>query len=178
MSPAHRRYLVLQQSVGAAAVNFVLNAGLAALMFRRQDAVPLWGQQSIVGDTIGTTFMLPLLTCLIVTPLARGQMRAGRVTPLGWTHTSHPFLTWLPISTTRRGLILAFLCVALIGPPSVWALSALGIDTLSFWRFVLFKAGFAAGLAAVVTPVIAVWAIAGAEPAPVPPAPVPLAPLP
>ena len=168
MSPAQRKYLLLEQGVGAAVVNFVLNAGIAALIFHRYDVVPLWGQQSIVGDTIGTTFMLPLLTCLIVTRLARGQIRAGKVAALGWTRTSHPLLTWLPDNTGRRGLVLGLVCAALVAPPAVWVLSALDIGTMSFWRFVLFKATFAAALAAVITPVIALWAIAAAEPTPQP----------
>src|SRR5207249_1040211 len=104
MSPSHRRYLVLEQGVGAAIVNFVLNAAIAALLFYSQATIPLWGTQSIAGDTIGTTFFLPFLTCLIVTRVARGQMRGGRPIGLGWTRTSHPVLGWLPIGTLRRGL--------------------------------------------------------------------------
>src|ERR687888_395312 len=106
MSAAHRRYLLLEQGVGAAAFNFVLNAVIAWLMFRGEEEVPLWGQQSIAGDTIGTSLLLPLLTCLIVTRIARGHMRAGRVAPLGWTRASHPALGWLPRGTLARGLVL------------------------------------------------------------------------
>ena len=78
MSPAQRRYLVVEQGVGAAVFNFVLNAVIAWLMFRRQDVVPLWGQQSIAGDTIGTSLLLPLITCLVVTRLARGHVSLRR----------------------------------------------------------------------------------------------------
>jgi len=64
VSPAQRRYLLLEQGVGAAGFNFLLNAAIAWLMFRGADVVPLWGQQSIAGDTIGTSIILPFLTCL------------------------------------------------------------------------------------------------------------------
>jgi hypothetical protein len=160
MSPAHRRYLVLEQGVGAAVVNFVINAAIAAILFYGQASVPLWGTQSIAGDTIGTTFFLPLLTCLIVTRVARGQLRGGRPIGLGWTRTSHPLLGWLPIGTFRRGLAFGLLSTALVAPPAVWALAALHVTMLSFGQFIVFKAAFAAALAAVVTPIITVWAIA------------------
>src|SRR5438874_2612083 len=103
MSPAVRRYLLLEQGVGAAVFNLVLNAAIAWAMFRSVAVVPLWGQQSIMGDTIGTCFLLPLLTCLIATRLVRSHVRAGKVAALGWTRTSHPVLGWLPETPARRG---------------------------------------------------------------------------
>jgi hypothetical protein len=54
MSPEHRRFLVLEQGIGSALFNFVLNGAIAWLLFRSFERVPLWGQQSIAGDTIGT----------------------------------------------------------------------------------------------------------------------------
>ncbi len=166
MSPDHRRYLLLEQGLGAALVNFVLNALIAWAMFRGHDFVPLFGQQSIAGDIVGTTFLLPLLTCLIVTPLARGQLRSGRLAPLGWTTVSHPVLGWLPAGTFRRALALGAICTVIVAPIAI-SLLALQVTALSFWRFIAFKAIFAAVLAAFVTPIIALWAIAGtrAEPA-------------
>lgn len=161
MSPAHRRFLLLEEGVGAAVVNLLLNAGIAAMLFRQNALVPLWGQQSIAGDTIGTTFLLPLLTCLIVTPLARKQIRDGRLPVLEWTRESHPMLGWLPAGTARRGFVLGVLCTAVVAPLAIWALGAAHVSGMSYWRFVTFKASFAALLGAVVTPVIALWAIAG-----------------
>ena len=68
MSPGHLRFLLLEQGIGSAVVNFLLNGAIAWLVFRGVAQVPLWGQQSIAGDTIGTCFFLPFLTTLIVTP--------------------------------------------------------------------------------------------------------------
>ena len=162
MSPAVRRYLLVEQGVGAAVFNFVLNAAIAWAMFRSVALVPLWGQQSIMGDTIGTCFLLPLITCLVATRLARGHVRAGKVAPLGWTRASHPVLGWLPQSTARRGVALGLACIALLAPLAFIALGLLGVAGLPFWRFVLFKAVFAALAAALVTPLVALWAIAEA----------------
>lgn len=160
VSEQHRRYLILEQGVGSALINFLLNGVIAWLLFRALESVPLWGDQSIAGDTIGTAFLLPFFTCLIVTRLARGQVRSGRLPPLGWQRAMHPALGRLPRGTFLRALVLGFACVALTAPFSLWALDRGGVDHMSFWGFVAFKATFAAVLAAAVTPLIALCALA------------------
>jgi len=162
MSPAVRRYLLLEQGVGAAVFNLVLNAAIAWAMFRSVAVVPLWGQQSIMGDTIGTCFLLPLLTCLIATRLVRGHVRAGKVAALGWTRTSHPVLGWLPETPARRGVVLGIACIVLLAPLAFLALHLFGVASLPFWHFIAFKGAFAAFAAALVTPLVALWAIAEA----------------
>jgi hypothetical protein len=166
VSAAHRRYILLEQGLGAAIFNFLLNGAIAWLLFRRLETVPLWGAESIAGDTIGTSLLLPFLTCLIVTRLARRALRAGRLGPLGWTRVSHPVLRWLPQGTAARGGALAAICLVALAPPTLAGLAALGVESLRLWPFVAFKASFAAAAAAVVTPIVALWAIA--EPAPLP----------
>src|SRR2546428_6686539 len=137
MSPAVRRYLLLEQGVGAAVFNFVINAAIAWAMFRSVAVVPLWGQRSIMGDTIGTCFLLPLITCLIATRLARGHVRAGKVASLGWARASHPALGWLPRATARRGVALGLACIALLAPPALIPLGLLCVARLAFSRVVL-----------------------------------------
>jgi hypothetical protein len=122
--------------------------------------VPLWGPQSIAGDTVGTTFLLPLLTTLIVTPLARGALRAGRFEPLVWTRDVPALLRCLPSGTFGRGCVLGLLCTAIFAPLAIGALAACGVSEQTLLGFVVFKALFAGGLAALVTPAIALLAIA------------------
>ena len=160
MSPTHRRYLLLEQGVGAGVVNFGLNALIAWGMFRSADSVPLWGQQSIMGDTIGTCVMLPLMTSLIVTRVAHGQLRRGKMEALGWSRTSHPVLGWLPAGPVKRGLVLGALCALVLAPLAFLYLRVLEVEQLSVGEFILYKAGFAALAGVLVTPVIALWAIA------------------
>ena len=73
----HRR-LVLGQALGGAVINFFLNGGIAWLTFPPVDALPLWARGNCVaGDTIGTSFFLPLITCIILTLVTRKVLRGG-----------------------------------------------------------------------------------------------------
>ncbi len=159
MSPPLRRYLLLEHGVGSAVFNFVLNGAIAWLFFRKAVEVPLWGQQSIAGDTIGTTLLLPLLTCLIVTPMVRRHLEARDVGELDQSRMADALVRWLPASTFRRGLRLGVACGVVIAPLALSGLSALGITGMSLWRFIGFKAAFAAALAFAVQPLIALWVV-------------------
>src|SRR5438046_2433942 len=166
VSPAQRRYLLLEQGVGAAVFNFLLNAAIAWLIFRGAEMVPLWGQQSIAGDTIGTSIILPFLTCLIATRLVRGHVRSGKGAPLGWSRDTQPWLGWLPPGALARGLALGRAGLLVFAPPVLLAHVALGVTQHGLGGFVVFKASFAAAEALVVTPLVALWAIAEGPGAP------------
>ena len=161
MSSFHRRFILLEQGVGAAVFNFVLNAAIAWVTFRGLARVPLWGQLSIGGDTIGTSFILPFLTCLAVTRLARQRVQKGQLTRLEWTRDTHPMLGWLPEPTLKRALALGLAGLVLFAPPAIAAFYVLGIPDLSLRDFIVFKASFAAAAAALVTPLVALWALEG-----------------
>lgn len=163
LAAAHRTYALRDQGIGAAIVNFLINGAIAWLMFRSLAAVPLWGQQSIAGDTIGTGFFLPFITCLIVTPLTLRQVRSGTLPVPAWSRVDHPLLARLPRGAAARGAVLGAIGALLLAPPVVFALSALGVGELELWRFIAFKAIFAAILAALVSPLIALAAIGDAS---------------
>jgi hypothetical protein len=164
VSPEHRRYLVLEQGIGSGVFNLALNAAIAWLMFRGAATVPLWGQQSIAGDTLGTAFMLPLLTTLIASRVVRGHVRRGRVPAMAWPVAS--LGQHVPRRLGMRGAILGVVCLVAVALPATQALAAAGVAEMTLGRFVVFKALFAAGLAVVVTPLIARAALAdGAAPA-------------
>ncbi len=161
MTTAQKRFLLLDNGVGSVVVNLFINAVIAALMFRGAPEVPLWGLSSIAGDTIGTGFFLPLITSLIVTPLARRAVHDGRVETLGPTAAG---ADRMPKKTLWRGALLGVVGVLAVAVPTVVLLIALGVTTQRYWSFVAFKALFAAALGAVATPLIAVYAIAGYRP--------------
>lgn len=155
VTPVHRRYLLIDNGVGPLVTNLVINALIAWLIYRNATHVPLWGQSSIAGDTIATSFLLPLITCLIVTPLARGKVRAGQVPQLmraaSWK--------WLPHNTALRGVIIGIACLLVLTPVTLLGFRLLGINGLKPWHFVYFKGSFAALEGLLVTPLLALWAI-------------------
>jgi hypothetical protein len=170
LSDEHRRFIFWHAIVGAAVVNATLSALFAWLGVRHEDSVPRWDtplvqNPSTIADTIGTFFILPLLTCLIFTAVARRELRHGRVTPLGWDWSPRSVLRRLPKGALRRGLALGALCTAALGPPTVAFIVAIDVDDLSVGEFVTYKAIFGVVLGFVVTPIVALWALSEAEPA-------------
>jgi hypothetical protein len=155
LTPAHRRYLLVDTGVSPLITNLAINGVIAWLIYRNATHVPLWGQSSIAGDTIATSFLLPLITCLIVTPLARGKVRAGQVPQLmrdaSWN--------WLPHNALWRGIVIGILGLLVLTPVTLLGFRALGINALKPWHFVYFKSTFAAFEGLLVTPLLALWAL-------------------
>jgi hypothetical protein len=157
LSAAHRRLLIVDNGVGAAAFNFALNGAIAWLLFRSATHVPLWGQPSIAGDTLITAFLLPFLTCLIVSRLVARQVEEGRIPRLSEAPSAAS--SWSRRSPLQRGALLGAASVVLAAVPVVVALTLSGSAGFALWPFIGFKAAFAAFLAAIVTPLVAWWAL-------------------
>jgi hypothetical protein len=154
---AHRRLLIVDNGVVSALFNFLLNGAIAWALFRSAAHVPLWGEQSVAGDTLITAFLLPLLTCLIVSRLVTRQVEQGHVPPLRGANL--PFSGPSRLSTGVRGTLLGVTAMAFAAAPLVGALDASGFSGFALWPFVAFKAAFAAVLAAAVTPLVGWWAL-------------------
>lgn len=159
VTPQVRFHLIADQLVGAADINFLINAVIAWALFRALPVVPLWGPQSIMVDTLWTAFLLPFLSCLIVIPLERRAVRKGLLQPVAWRNPGHVLLRWLPRPTFLRALVFGVLVVLLVPWPTWAVLSLLGVEGMSFWGFWAFKSLFATGLAALVVPVISLCAL-------------------
>ncbi|MBT4865289.1 MAG: hypothetical protein HON53_09245 [Planctomycetaceae bacterium] len=159
MLPIQRRFLILEQGIGTGLINVVLNGVIALLLFHSVETVPLWGPLSIAGDTLATTFLLPLLLCLIATPLARRKVTSGTIPPLTRNRREHWLFRRLPERARLRAVVLGVICTLIVGPLALIALSWLKVTSLPFWDFIVFKALFAGGLAALLGPVVGLWAI-------------------
>lgn len=83
MHRAHRKLLLVDHVLGAAAINAAINGGIAWLLFGRASAVPLWGVDGMALDLLATGFLLPFLYCVIVTPMLRRAQRDGAVFAAG-----------------------------------------------------------------------------------------------
>jgi len=152
LSPAQRRWVYVNALVVTAVINLLVNAGLWS--------VPLVEKPSTVTDTIGTFFLLPLITCLLITTAVRYEIGAGRLMPLGASASARTFAQSLPATRLRRGVVLGALCTLALGPIAVLVLAAIDFSGLTTGQFVLYKAVLGVALGAVVTPAIAVLAMA------------------
>lgn len=161
LSDRHRRFLVVEQGLVPTLFNFVLNGAIAWALFRSATAVPLWGESSIGVDLLATGFLLPFLTCVIVSSLVVRHVRTGKVPPLPSAQLPHS--RWFQRSSSTRGLLLGAAGVLFGAVPVVWALSLGRAQPFSVFSFVVFKAVWAAMLALMITPVVGWWALASAS---------------
>lgn len=165
LGPAHRRWVAQNALLVTALINLLVNAGVAWVSLMGERRVPLWSvplleKPSTVTDTVGTFFLLPLITCLLCSTAVWHDMAAGRLPALGRGSTVHALAARLPATRLHRGLLFGASCTAALAPLSVLVLVITDFAGLTPGQFVLYKAALAVALGALVTPVIAVSAMA------------------
>jgi hypothetical protein len=160
----HRRWIVTRAFLATAAINAFVNVAIAWLSVRGQGAVPFWGvpiaETSVFWNVIGTLFLLPLITCLLTTAAVRRDVRLGSLDSLSRLRSAHPWLGALPASGLRRGAAFGGLGVGVLGPPLILALLVSSFPELTRGQFIACQAAFAVCLGALVTPLIALYAMA------------------
>jgi hypothetical protein len=161
LSHEHRRFLIVDELVVPAIVNFLLNAAIAWYFFRKLPSVPLLGTQSIALDTLVTAFVLPVLTALIAAWLVRWRVVRRKLSPIPTELLRAS--SWSRRSFLVRGARLGVAAVVLVAAPLVLLLPLVGIEHLSLARFIWFKASFAAGVGILVTPLLGWWALMDAS---------------
>jgi hypothetical protein len=154
LSAAQRKFVVGDLIVGPAIVNFLLNYGIAWVLFRSKGSVPLWGQDSIGGDSLITAVILTWLTALIVTRTTSAAIGKGKFSALSLAQAA----SWVRAMSARnawiRGVSLGLAAAIVIALPTIILLPQLGVSQLAAADFLYFKACFAAVLAMIVTPII------------------------
>jgi hypothetical protein len=154
LSRAHRRFLLVEHGVGAAAINFAVSGGLAWLESSAGTSVPLWGWSSVALDTLATAFVLPIVTCLLVSRIAQRQLAQHKVSPL--RRVQGPFGNGGDYSRARWGVQLGATAVFFFAAPVLFILTRLGVSSFAPWHFVIFEGVFGAALGFAFTPLI-VW---------------------
>jgi hypothetical protein len=169
----HRRWIVVNALFITALINLVLNALIAFLFTRGQPDVPFWArplsETSLLGDTLGTIFILPLITGLLATAAVHADERRGAFEPISLTE---PFDSWvkrLPAAGIRRGAAFGAIIFVFVAPPVAAILALIDPGTISCAHFIVYKGIFGIVLGALVTPVIAL--VAMTDPPPTAPAP-------
>lgn len=157
LDAAQRRWIWLNAVLITAVLNVVINAALAWAT-AGDEAVPLWstpvvGGPSTITDTAGTLFILPLITCLLVTTAVRREVREGRLARRA------DLLHALPRNRLLRGAIFGAFWFALLAPLAILLIVVLGFGDVSPEAFVLYKVILSVLFGALVTPFIALAAM-------------------
>lgn len=161
LSNRHRRFLLIEQGLGPAVFNCLLNGLIAWALFRSSTTVPLWGPSSVGVDLLATAFILPFLTSVIVSAIVTRQLGSGKVPAL--PPSQLPNWRWYLRSSSMRGLLLAAAGILFGTLPVLWALSLGQAQPFPVADFVAFKALWSALLALAVTPLAGWWALAHAS---------------
>jgi hypothetical protein len=164
LSESQRRWIVVKAIFATAAINLVINATLAWLSVQDQDGVPLWGaplaETTTFWNVVGTLFLLPLITCVLVTRIVRRDVGSGSLASLSRLRATYGWLAALPSTPWRRGVAFGAIALVALAPPLTLVLVASGFPELTRGQFVAYQAVFTVALGAVVTPVIALYAMA------------------
>jgi len=163
----HRR-LVLGQALGGAVINLFLNGWLAWATFPPVETLPLWARGNCVaGDTLGTSFFLPLITCIILTLVTRKVVRGGSIP---WIPRAElPTVSRiLPNNFIGRGALVGLACALTVGLATLGLLTALGVDAMTRSQVTTYKAVYTVLLGLLVTPLFA-WRAFADGPTPTPP---------
>ena len=148
-------YLLIGHGVIPFFINVVVNVALGLLTFGGGDEVDVWAaEKGAVADFLGCCFFLPLITCLIATPIVRRQAAAGVVSRIpgedapAWLRRFQGSLLPRALKWGAAGLVVLAIPVA-----GTWCLAA--EPTVGTTGFLVGKALFAGALGVVVTPLIA-----------------------
>jgi hypothetical protein len=162
--PDQRRWVVLKALLGTAVINLVANAAIARVSVGGATTVHLWAvplvdKPSTVTDTVGTFFILPFVTSLSCTRAIWSDVRRGRLSAIGPGDLG-PWLDRLPPSRLRRSAVLGALCTAALAPLALVVVLVADVGDMSRTSFVVYKAGLGVVLGLIVTPIVALRAMA------------------
>ena len=138
--------------------NFGINAITGWLTFSDQPTVNIWGlDKAAASHTLGTCFFLPLITCLIATPIIRRQLRSGSIHPISIEETP-VWLSVLPTTLLVRALTFGGLTLLIAACPVITAYWLVNAETIPTALFIVVKVTFSVLLGMVVTPLIVIAA--------------------
>ena len=163
LSPAHKN-LLLGQALGSVLLNIPLNGGAAWATFPPIEALPVFAKGNCVaGDTIGTSFFLPLTTCLILTPIVRRVLRGSAA--LSIPRADLPaYVRFLPKNFVGRGALVGLLSALTMGILTLILLGLFGPASMTKAQVTLYKAVYTAILGIIVTPLFGYRALADVPP--------------
>lgn len=154
-----RRYLLVDQGVIPFFINLVVNHVIGRLTFGDAANVAVWDAEAgAAADSVGTCFFLPLITCLIATPIVRRQVRSGSA-PAVPDNLRQPHPCIFQQRLLLRAMLYGLTGLIVFSGPVVFAYHLSGRDIIPTDTFLVIKPLFAACLGLVVTPLIACAAL-------------------
>ena len=151
MTPQSVNTYIRTQGIIAAVVNMALNPLLAWLFNPRMKYMTLAGDHSIIIDAAVTSVVLSLLVSLFVTAAVRRDTKTGGIDFAGGLSEEGRLLSRLHRRAWALGLVLGS-GVALVLVVLIFTLSRLlGVQGVTFVRYVMFKAAYTGLLGYVVT---------------------------
>ncbi len=161
LSEEHRRFLLVEQCAIPTAINLVANALIAWLSHLSTKTVPIWGGSSISVDLLATSFLLPFIVCLAVSPGVKKKVKTRKLSPI--PSSQLPIFMWYKRPPWQRAIFIGFLGVVFAGIPVIWILSISQAQPIPTMSFAIFKGFWAAAIASLITPIIGWWALANAS---------------
>jgi hypothetical protein len=168
--PDQRRWLVLNGLFVTAVINLVLNGVFARISVGDHASVPLWalpklGHPSVGIDTLGTFLLLPFGTCLGCTRAVRLARDKGQLRPMPPQDLGR-WLGRLPAGRMARGAVVGAVCFVVLSPLAVAFFLVDGTGDLSRTSYVVYRVVLCVLFGAVITPFIALTAMAEPSPRP------------
>ena len=148
-----RQYLK-DAAIWSAGINLVLNLLAGWLIYRKTPFIPLEGQTSLRGDTTVMVFLIVFFSLLLAVPGIKKAIKEGKLLPYKNAKAFPGAVRWLLGKGLPLATLVAFLCVFLFVPVTMWKLSWLHVDGLALWPFLAFKSIMAALTAGTVVPLI------------------------
>ena len=77
LSSEHKRFLLSEQLIAPAAINFLANGAISWLSLKNASEIRYWAASSIGPDLLMTGFLLPFIMCMINSRLVAGKVYSG-----------------------------------------------------------------------------------------------------
>jgi hypothetical protein len=155
LPPGVFSYLLIGHAVIPFFINVVVNVGLGVLTFSGSETVSVWARdKGAVADFLGCCFFLPLITCLIATPIVRRQAAAGTVSRVPG-EDAPAWLRFFRGSLFPRALKWGVAGLIVFAGPVAGAWCLVADPTVGTTEFLIGKALFAGTLGVMLTPLIA-----------------------
>jgi hypothetical protein len=153
-TPEQRRFLFVQNTIGAAVVNLAINGAIGWAITRGLQVFPVWSVPGAAPDLVATGFGVSFGTAIAARLGVNFEVARGRISAIA---PEPPYAGWyrrLPRQTFARSVWFGAVSVPVFVVPLLLVLLVAGTPALERTTFVWLKAGFSAVQAAIVTPLI------------------------